>query len=75
MRIRWIDDGEHGLQEEDRKEIQQRAIEMLKGKGEPTECGRCGGKPGDPGCGKVIHVIMDGMYEEARQLVAKKEEE
>ena len=54
--------------------IQLRAIEMLKEQGEPTECGRCGGKPGDPGCGKVIHVVMDAVYEQARQLLAKKEE-
>jgi len=48
----------------DLKKITQR---RLKAQGEPTKCGRCGGGPGDPGCGKIIHIILDAALEEVER--------
>lgn len=50
---------------------QKAAIERLKVNRAPTECGRCGGKPGEPGCGKIIHSIMDAAYDSEVRMMAR----
>lgn len=32
---------------------------------EPVKCERCGTGPGEPGCGKVVHITMLEAYESA----------
>ena len=42
---------------------QNEAIHRLKRDQQPAKCRRCGGKPGDPGCGKTIHILLDEYFE------------
>lgn len=53
---------------------QTAAIERLKVDKEPVECPRCGGKPGEPGCGKIVHAIMDSYYDREVRMLARKME-
>ena len=57
----------------ERETLQLAARQILEEESLPTQCPRCGGKPGGPGCGKVIHGTMDAAFEQARQLIAKEE--
>lgn len=52
---------------------QKAAMAQLLREREPVTCSRCGGKPGEPGCGKIIHAIMDGYYETELRLLKLKE--
>lgn len=47
-------------------------IARLKEQGEPSKCERCGGKPGEASCGKIIHEIMLATYEQVKQELAIK---
>lgn len=71
-----IDRGEWSRLDFDRREQAQKiAIESLKAAGEPTECPRCQGKPGEPGCGKIVHAIMDSHFDEAKAKLSIKGDE
>lgn len=55
------------------QKVRDLTIERLREQGEPTECGRCGGRPGEPGCGKIIHEIMLVIYEQIQREQAGKQ--
>lgn len=52
------------------EKVQAQAILNLTEAGQDTECERCGGRPGDPSCGKTIHETLDAAYAQAKGTVA-----
>ena len=56
-------------------DVRRAALVKLIADKEPDRCSRCGGGPGDPGCGKIIHLIMDEVFMDAAQKMGLPEEE
>lgn len=55
--------------------VRRSAMQHLISTNQPERCGRCNGGPGDPGCGKIIHLILDQEFMNAAQIMGLPEEE
>ena len=58
-----------------KEQLQRTAVLALIGREEPYRCHRCHNGPGDPGCGKTIHLILDDAFMDACQAAGLPEEE
>jgi hypothetical protein len=55
----------YNLTPEELAAIKELADKLAKIRVGETNCHRCNGGPGDPGCGKLIHLDLDACFSDA----------